>query len=617
MKILNQNWPVDIVIFILWSVILVPISLLNIEGYIRIILGLPFVLFIPGYILIYALFPPQKISQRLSTIERISLSFGFSIALIPLLCLVLNYTPWGIRLESILFSILIFNVSIGFVVMYRWIKINPDERIKIALPLSFLKSKNKLDYSLNIVIIISLIIAVALPINIILTPKTGEKFTEFYFFNLANNPERYSRNLTMGVSSSRIVEIVNHEYETINYTVELWLLNYTEIYNEPLNEIEYILSNMWFIDKNYSSLSYSDLNVGTEEELQPQNDITFDFTINRTGTFRLTFLLYKTTTNKYIKDMDYIALGEEKISSAHREIHQWIDVYYHIPPIANFTVSPDELSYTKTIYFTSNSVSSDSRIIKCEWNFGDENTSSGYISGLEFGGINDYIDCGTNPNLQPVIGTIEAWIYPKELLENGHIFTTSGNYSFRHPCFLLSGNELMLILTNNTAQDPHTYLANFKIYTWYHVAVTWDGSNVFFYINGVLREIQIQNLIPAGNMAPKRIGTMTPPNWPEAFNGFIRDVRIYNRSLASTEIQNNYDNTRNPTLNGLVSWWKMNDTGNIAYDSIRHNNGIIYGTNKVYQASHKYSHSGSYQVKLTITNEFGQIDSFMKNILIT
>ncbi len=53
----------------------------------RIILGLPFILFFPGYTLITALFPKKS---DLGAIERVALSFGLSIAVVPLIGLILN-----------------------------------------------------------------------------------------------------------------------------------------------------------------------------------------------------------------------------------------------------------------------------------------------------------------------------------------------------------------------------------------------------------------------------------------------------------------------------------------------------------------------------------------------
>jgi hypothetical protein len=77
--------------------------------YLRNALGVIFVLWLPGYTFIKALFPvqvPIKTStQNLDTIERIALSLAMSIALVPIVGLILNYTPWGIRLTPIVLSL--------------------------------------------------------------------------------------------------------------------------------------------------------------------------------------------------------------------------------------------------------------------------------------------------------------------------------------------------------------------------------------------------------------------------------------------------------------------------------------------------------------------------------
>jgi cation transport ATPase len=79
-------------------------------SYIRIALGTLFVLFLPGYTFIRALFPNKlpiaTDSENLDNIERIALSIGMSLALTPIVGLILNYTPWGIRLAPITLTLL-------------------------------------------------------------------------------------------------------------------------------------------------------------------------------------------------------------------------------------------------------------------------------------------------------------------------------------------------------------------------------------------------------------------------------------------------------------------------------------------------------------------------------
>jgi hypothetical protein len=70
--------------------------------YARYLLGSIFVLFLPGYTLIKALFPEKE----LDNIERTALSIGMSLALVPITGLLLNYTPWGIRTTPVTLSLL-------------------------------------------------------------------------------------------------------------------------------------------------------------------------------------------------------------------------------------------------------------------------------------------------------------------------------------------------------------------------------------------------------------------------------------------------------------------------------------------------------------------------------
>src|SRR5262249_2903762 len=60
----------------------------------RIILGGLFVLYIPGSFLVAALSPYPA---SLDTLERVGLSTGLSVALVPLLAFLVNLLPWGIR----------------------------------------------------------------------------------------------------------------------------------------------------------------------------------------------------------------------------------------------------------------------------------------------------------------------------------------------------------------------------------------------------------------------------------------------------------------------------------------------------------------------------------------
>jgi uncharacterized membrane protein len=84
-------------------------------AYVRYVAGSILVLFAVGYATVEALYP----EGGLSDLEVLALSIGLSLALVPLIGLVLNYTPWGIRLGPVLVSLTIYTASVALAAEYR------------------------------------------------------------------------------------------------------------------------------------------------------------------------------------------------------------------------------------------------------------------------------------------------------------------------------------------------------------------------------------------------------------------------------------------------------------------------------------------------------------------
>lgn len=84
--------------------------------WLRVGLGFVTSLYLPGYTFIEALYPKK---DELEDLERFALGVGLSIALTPLVGFVLNYTPWGIRLDPITAGISFLTVSFGLIGVYR------------------------------------------------------------------------------------------------------------------------------------------------------------------------------------------------------------------------------------------------------------------------------------------------------------------------------------------------------------------------------------------------------------------------------------------------------------------------------------------------------------------
>jgi hypothetical protein len=83
---------------------------------VRALTGFLACLYLPGYALIEALYPQRR---ELEELERVTLSVGLSLALTPLMGLVLNYTPWGIRLDPVALSVTSLTLVLGLIASYR------------------------------------------------------------------------------------------------------------------------------------------------------------------------------------------------------------------------------------------------------------------------------------------------------------------------------------------------------------------------------------------------------------------------------------------------------------------------------------------------------------------
>ncbi|VVB88639.1 Uncharacterised protein [uncultured archaeon] len=251
----------------------------------RIILGIPVVLFIPGYVLIAALFPGK---DDLDHIERVALGFGLSIAIVPLIGLALNFTPWGIRLTPVIISLTIFILILVLIAHFRRLKLPESMRFEVnfrdlagSIKTEIGKPEKRIDKILTVVLIISIVTSLLMVIYVVVTPKQGEKFTEFYLLGPRGKAEGYPTDLSVGRSNAVIVGIVNHEYETVNFTIRVKI-------NEEILE---------------------------EEQIRIDNNQTWEkpvnFTPGRAGSgLKLQFLLYK----------------GKNFTQPYRDTHLWVNV---------------------------------------------------------------------------------------------------------------------------------------------------------------------------------------------------------------------------------------------------------------------------------------------------
>lgn len=233
--------PIDmltVICSVLLTVILITVPPLS-TTWVRTVLGLPMVLFFPGYALIAALFTKK---DDLDGIERAALSFGLSIAVVPLLGLGLNYTPWGIRLIPVLLTVSLFTLIMCAIAVKRRRELPEDEVFSVPFTALLHALRNELvsgpgtriDRILTVILVISLLASAVMLVYVIVTPKQGETFTEFYILGPGGMADEYPVDLVLNESGTVIVGVVNHEYRAVNYSLVLVLDNGSRLHQQEI-----------------------------------------------------------------------------------------------------------------------------------------------------------------------------------------------------------------------------------------------------------------------------------------------------------------------------------------------------------------------------------------------
>lgn len=209
---------IDLVIIIVLTVSLIPLVIYT-EGTVRIVIALPFLLFFPGYTLIAALFIKKA---AIGSIERMALSFGLSIAVVPLIGLILNYV-WEISLYPVLTSITGFIFIMCTVIYLRRRQLPPEQcfRPDITFKMPEWRGMTWLDRSLSVILTLSIIAAIGTLVYVLAAPKVGEKFTEFYILGPGGMAQDYPNELTVGEEVELIIGIINHESVNTSYQVRI------------------------------------------------------------------------------------------------------------------------------------------------------------------------------------------------------------------------------------------------------------------------------------------------------------------------------------------------------------------------------------------------------------
>ncbi|MCO8244760.1 MULTISPECIES: DUF1616 domain-containing protein [unclassified Haladaptatus] len=335
-----------IICFVIVTCTVVLVPGLN-ETPIRVVLGFPFVLFPPGYAFVAALFPEAgtptvtdedgeneegdadtgrwRFSGGIDGVERVAISFGMSIVLVPLIGLGLNFTPWGIRLVPLLLSISAFTLGATLVAVVRRRDLPEEERFSVPYRTWVEDARDELfdpetraDKLLNVALVLCILLAAAGATYAIGVPKQGESFTEVYLLTKNDDgklvADDYPTNFTQGERKPVVVGIGNHEHRHERYTVVVLLQNVTMGTHE-----------------RRSRTNANESGVATETTIHDQRELQrLHANVERNGTWRTTYRVAPPMTGTRLRLTFLVYKGNPPknptADNAYRELHLWINV---------------------------------------------------------------------------------------------------------------------------------------------------------------------------------------------------------------------------------------------------------------------------------------------------
>ncbi len=232
--------------------------------WLRFVIGLPIVIFLPGYSLQSALFPKQT---DLTKTERLAISFGMSIALFSLVVLVIDRLPWGITEWPIMISLAVCILICFVFTQAARRRLHVDERFIITVHFGWKTSLSEIRGLAKVTIMAMVSSAVLGALFIasmaIVGGSNGEE-TAFYMLEPEYWAGAASRTFTLNRPAHIGIGIINNEEQDQVFSVlatmdgeligitgplelaagEDWegVLEFTPFRGDPNQQIEIILT---------------------------------------------------------------------------------------------------------------------------------------------------------------------------------------------------------------------------------------------------------------------------------------------------------------------------------------------------------------------------------------
>ena len=162
-----------------------------------------------------------------------------------------------------------------------------------------------------------------------------------------------------------------------------------------------------------------------------------------------------------------------------------------------------------------------------------------YGKALKFDGVNDWVTVNDGASLDLSTGlTLEAWVYPQSVTSGGKtVILKEQSGGAVYNLYSTEDANVPISSFNDGSYRVISGPDQLPVNQWTHLVATYDGQVQQLYVNGIKVSEQAQNGLIQQSTGVLRIGGNSV--WGEFFKGYIDEVRIYNRALTATEVNNN------------------------------------------------------------------------------
>lgn len=281
----SQLWgqlPADIIAVVALSIVgLLSIAALENGHPVRLFFAALFLLFLPGYSAVSAIWPEKHTGKKdsknphssrgITALERLALGTGLSIGIASLASLALSLTS-GIELRAM--ALLMFAITTGLALL-AWLlrqMVPEDRRYTVSITSFHLPSRGPLSFAdrlFALMVVSALVIGSVFVAYTVTQSGNVEPYTEFYLLDVNGTIHDLPDNLALGETATLQLVLSNHENKDVSYNVIVI------IRNEAQTPIETVI----------------DYNVTVENSDTTAR--TIGFVLNSTGNFRLDANVYR------------------------------------------------------------------------------------------------------------------------------------------------------------------------------------------------------------------------------------------------------------------------------------------------------------------------------------